>query len=102
MANNLTNYAENAVLNGTAMPATLYMKLHIGAPSEDANTNAAATTLRVSFTRTTATTGTCTAAADILWSAVANAETITAISAWDSGNAGTTNRNGRRWDLCKS
>ena len=88
MANNLTNYGENSILNGTAMPATLYMKLHIGAPNEDATGNTATYTTRTSMTRTTATTGTCTAAADITTTAVVVAETITAVSFWDAATAG--------------
>ena len=88
MANNLTNYGENSVLNGTAMPATLYMKLHIGTPGEDATTNAAVYTTRTSMTRTTATVGTCTSAADITTTAVSAAETITAVSFWDAATVG--------------
>ena len=88
MANNLTNYGDNAVLNGTAMPATLYMKLHIGAPGKDAVANAAAYTTRISMTRTTATVNTCTSAADINTTVVAAAETITAVSFWDAIVAG--------------
>ena len=88
MAQNLTNYGENAVLNGTTMPATLYAKMHIGAPGEDATNNAAAHTTRVSFTRSTATTGSAANAGDIVFSSLAATETFSHISIWDASSGG--------------
>lgn len=88
MAQNLTNYAENAIMDGTAMPTTLYVKLHIGDPGEDATANAAGETTRKSFTRTASSGGAASNAAEILWTNVSTSETISHISIWDNVSAG--------------
>ena len=54
---NLTTYAANALLDGTAMPTTLYLAGYLGNPGPDALLNAAAEPRRISFTRDAATGG---------------------------------------------
>lgn len=83
-----TTYGANAVLNGTAIPATLYLKAHIGNPGADAANNAAAHTTRQSFTRTTSTVGANSNAADIEFTALAANETWSHWSAWDAASGG--------------
>ena len=51
---NWSTYGANAILDGTAMPATLYAKLHIGNPGAAGTSNPAAETSRKSFTRVAA------------------------------------------------
>lgn len=83
-----TTYGSNAVLNGTAIPATLYVKLHTGNPGADATANAATETTRKAFTRSTATTGTNSNAAALTWTGIAGSQDATHFSAWDAASAG--------------
>lgn len=46
MAGGLTNYAAQQVLEGVAIPTTLFLKFHIGDPGADALLNAASHTTR--------------------------------------------------------
>lgn len=54
---NLTTYAANAILNGTTMPATLYLAGHTGNPGATAIANPAAETRRIGFGRDAAADG---------------------------------------------
>lgn len=83
-----STYGANAVLNGTAIPATLYVKLHTGNPGAAGTANAATETTRKSFTRSTSTTGTNSNAADIQWTSIAGSEDATHFTAWDASSAG--------------
>ena len=85
---NLATYGANAVLNGTAMPATLYAKLHIGNPGAAGTSNAAAETTRKSFTRGTSTVGTCSNAADLDWASVSATEDYSHVTIWDASSGG--------------
>lgn len=88
MAGYLTTYGANAILDGTAMPATLYIKLHIGNPGVNAANNAAAETTRQAMTRDAASAGATQNAAVIQWFNAAATEVITHISLWDDVSAG--------------
>lgn len=88
MAGNLTTYGANAILDGTAMPATLYVKLHLGNPGVNAIANAATETTRQSFTRDAASGGATQNAAQIQWLNYPASETITHISLWDAASSG--------------
>jgi hypothetical protein len=83
-----TTHGSNAVLNGTAIPATLWVKLHTGNPGASAASNAAGETTRKSFTRSTSTTGTNSNAAAITWTNVSNSETYSHFSAWSGESTG--------------
>ena len=89
MSGGLTNYATTALLAGTALPQTLYIKLHLGDPGADAVTNVAVETTRaavdlepgvVDYTATNATDGD--------WTGLAADETATHFSLWDAATAG--------------
>ena len=83
-----STYGANAVLNGTAIPATLYFKPHTGNPGAAGTSNAAGETTRKSFTRSTSTTGTNSNAADIDYTSVSTAEDWTHFTAWDASSGG--------------
>jgi len=88
MAGMFTTFGANAVLNGTAVPGTLHVKLHTGNPGASAASNAATETTRKSFTRSTSTTGTNSNAAALTWTNVAANETYSHFSAWDNATTG--------------
>lgn len=89
-----TNYLENEVLDhflGTAAytaPTNVYVKLHTGAPGEDATGNAATETTRVEVTFGAASGGTATSNADVAWTNVSTSETYSHFSIWDASTAG--------------
>lgn len=90
MAGSLTLYGRNAVLNATAMPATLYLQQHTGVPGATGTTNVStdcASGTRKSFVRTTSTLGTNenTLALDVN---VTVSETYNNWSVWDANAAG--------------
>lgn len=86
---NFSTFGANAVLDGTAVPATLYVKLHIGNPGSAGTANAAAETARKAFTRIAAAAGLTTNAAIVEWLNAAADEDITHVSAWSTvGPAG--------------
>lgn len=88
MSAEFSTYGANAVLDGTVMPATLYVKAHTGNPGSAGTNNAAAETTRQSFTRTAASGGATTSVANLIWTNVATAETWTYWSAWDAASGG--------------
>ena len=77
MAGWLSTYGANAVLDGTAIPATLYGKLHIGNPTAAGTSNAATETTRKSFTRATSSGGATSNAADMTWTSIAGSQDAT-------------------------
>lgn len=84
----LSTYGANAVLNGTAMPATLYLKLHVSLPGATGSSGAATETTRKSFTRTTSTAAANSNVADLTWTSVAGSEDYTYATAWDASTSG--------------
>ena len=83
MAGFLTTYGANALLNGTAMPDTLWIKGHLGDPGLLATDLPALEDRRLSFTRTTSTLGTCTNSAKRTLFNAAASEDWTHLSLWD-------------------
>ena len=88
MAAEFSTYGATQILDGVALPTTLYLQLHIGNPGAAGASNAAAETTRKSFTRDPATAGVTAAAATLSWSGVAAAETYSHWTAWDALTAG--------------
>jgi hypothetical protein len=85
----LSTYGADAVLDGTPIPATLYVKLHIGNPSAAGTANPAAETTRKSFTRNAAGGDAHTEnVALIEWLNAPADEDITHITAWDAVSGG--------------
>lgn len=90
MSGSTTVYAENALLNGTAMPATLYLQQHTGAPGAVGTANVStdcASGTRKAFTRTTSTVST-NENVEVLDVAITVAETYSYWSVWDANSAG--------------
>lgn len=85
---NLSTYGANAFLDGTALPATLYAKLHIGNPSAAGTANAAGETTRKSFTRGSAAAGATSNAGALTWTAVSTSEDYSHITLWDNLTVG--------------
>jgi hypothetical protein len=85
---NLSNYGANAILNGTAMPATLWIQLHTGNPGSSGTANVADDDRRRSFTRTTSTTGEATNVALVEWLDAPATELLTHISIHDASSGG--------------
>ncbi len=84
----LSTYGANAVLDGTAMPATLYAKLHIGNPGAAGTANPAGETTRKAFTRAAASGGATSNVAALTWTAVSTSEDYSHITIWDASSAG--------------
>lgn len=78
----------NALLDGTALPATLYAQLHLGDPGQNGTANLATVTTRKSFTRTAASGGASENAGLIEWANYSTAETITHVSVWSLAAGG--------------
>jgi hypothetical protein len=68
--------------------AAVYAKLHTGDPGSAGTANAAANTTRKSLTVAAASAGSKATSADLIWTAVPNAETYTHVSLWDDPAAG--------------
>jgi hypothetical protein len=85
---NLSEYAANQILDGVAMPATLYMQLHIGDPGPNGTDNVAIDDRRVSFTRTAAAGGAAENAALLEWLLAPATEDLTHVTAWDAASGG--------------
>lgn len=89
-----TNYLELKVLDhvlGTTsftMPATQFIKLHIGVPGEDATLLPAAETTRKAADWSVASAGTAALAATVTWTAVSTSETYSHFSIWDAATVG--------------
>lgn len=78
----------NAFLDGTALPAALFLQLHTGAPGTAGTANVSTVGIRKTFARTAASGGQVTNSTEIQWLNVPNTETITHISIWGSSVAG--------------
>lgn len=83
---NLSTYGANAILDGTAMPATLYLELHTGNPTAAGTANSAGLD-RKSFTRAAAAAGASSNVAELLWSAPP-AATVSHATVWDALSGG--------------
>jgi hypothetical protein len=90
----ISNYAELKILEHTTgktswtMPTTVYVKLHLGDPGEDATSNAAANTSRQSASWASAASGAIATSATISWTNVSTTETYSHWSLWDASTAG--------------
>lgn len=84
----LSTYGADAFLDGTALPATLYIQWHIGDPGAAGTANPAAETTRRGFTRTAAAAAAANPAADITVASPAASETWTHATLWDAAAAG--------------
>lgn len=84
----LSTYGANAFLDGTALPATLYAKLHIGNPGAAGTSNAAGETTRKSFTRGAASSGATSNAGALTWTNVSTTEDYSHITVWDASSSG--------------
>ncbi len=92
----ISNYAEDKMLDhatGKAawtMPTTLYVKLHDGDAGEDGTANAATNTTRKTLAWATASAGSIetTGSPSAEWTSIADAETYSHWSLWDSLTAG--------------
>lgn len=89
-----TDFAENEIAdwlcaNGAPAAVTnVFVKLHIGAPGEDATGNPAAETTRQEATFGAASGGVCSLSATVSWTNVAATETYSHFSLWDASTAG--------------
>lgn len=80
----------NAFLDGTALPATLYVQLHTGNPGTNGTANTATETDRIAIGSWSAASGgakASTALAEILNAAAT--ETVTHVTYWSAGIGGT-------------
>jgi hypothetical protein len=91
----LSNYLELELLDhirGVAytVPTSLHVKLHIGAPGEDAATNPAVEATRQTVTFGAASAGSMSATGSPVaeWVSVSTTETYTHFSIWDAATAG--------------
>tara|TARA_R110002126_G_scaffold163935_1_gene311824 strand:+ start:1595 stop:1963 length:369 start_codon:yes stop_codon:yes gene_type:complete len=90
----ISNYAELKILEHTTgktswtMPATVYVKLHLGDPGEAATSNAAVEDTRKSAAWASAASGAIATSATLEWTNVAATETFTHWSMWDNLTAG--------------
>ena len=86
----LTTYGANALLDGTALPATLYAQLHTAEPGDLGGDDISALCAdRESFTRTTAAAKVADNVLEILWTADAGTSEIAiAVSIHDAATVG--------------
>jgi len=90
----ISNYAELKILEHTTgktswtMPATVYVKLHLGDPGEAATSNAAVEDTRKSAAWATAASGAIATSATLEWTSVSTTETYSHWSMWDNLTAG--------------
>lgn len=84
MAGYLTTYGATALLNGTAMPTTLYAGLHTGDPGVDAVNNSGSETRRLTVTLGTALAGEVENVGTSSITLAVATETITYLSLWDA------------------
>lgn len=79
----------NAILDGTALGATLYLQMHVGNPGPNGTANIAASSTREGFTRTGASGGVVTNASEIQWLDVPSTEDISHLTVWSAATLGT-------------
>lgn len=85
---NLSTYGANAILNGTAMPATLYVQLHTADPTAAGTAGVSATTTRKSFTRLASVAGVTSNDALLEWLTPAADEFLTHVTVWSALTGG--------------
>ena len=85
---NLSTSGANELLDGTALPATLYVQLHTGDPGAAGTANVATETTRKSFTRTAAAAGVASNVLLLEWLSYPAVETLTHVSMWDAASGG--------------
>lgn len=85
---NLSIYGANAILDGTAIPATLWVQLHSGNPGSSGASNVAVDNRRRSFTRTAASGGAAANAAILEWLSAPADENITHATLWSASSGG--------------
>jgi hypothetical protein len=78
----------NALLDGTPIPATLYLQLHTGNPGTNGTANVADVSTREAFSRTAASGGVATNSTEIQWLDVPSTEDITHITIWGAATDG--------------
>lgn len=88
----LSNYSENALLNvfrNTSFAvASVYVKLHTGAPGEDGTSNAATEATRKLVSFSAASGGSMASSATVEWTNVSTTETYSHFSLWDNLTTG--------------
>lgn len=88
----IANYFETLLLkalrNESPAKEKVYAKLHKGDPGEDGTANAAGETTRKQVTFAAPSGGSISTSADLEWTAVSTAETISHISLWDAISGG--------------
>ena len=77
------------MLDGTALPATLYVQLHVGNPGAAGTANVATLSARQSFTRGAATAGAASNVNLLQWLSAPATEDLTHLSVWSASSAGT-------------
>jgi hypothetical protein len=82
----LTAYTKGTAYNGNA---AFWVKLHTGDPGAAGTSNAAGNTTRQQATFGTASAGSITTTADLVWTNVSTAETYSHVSFWTASSAGT-------------
>lgn len=88
MAGYLTTFGANSLLDGDTMPATLWIKGHIGNPGVNALSSPGVEDRRLSFTRSAAVAGSChNDNLPVLYDATTS-ESWTHLSLWDDSSAG--------------
>jgi len=88
----ISNFAELGMLNALRNVAfdivATWIKLHIGAPGEDATSNAAANTTRGSVSFSAASAGSIASSGTVSWTNVSTTEVYSHFSVWDHATAG--------------
>jgi len=87
----LTEFAANALLDGTPLPTLLYVDLHLGDPTDAGTANLAAGTSRQLVTRSAAVAAVAVNDNQPIWVPYTDSETITHVSLWDDIDAGEGN-----------
>lgn len=87
----LTVFAANSVLDGTPIPAGLYVDLHVGDPTDTGLVDLAAGTSRELVSRGAAAAGVAFSTNQQAWIPYSANETISHVSLWDDADAGEGN-----------
>jgi hypothetical protein len=88
MSGDLATTGANSLLDGTALPATLYLQLHTGDPGTNGTANVSSVGSRKSFSRTSAAAGVVTNSTQIQWINITPSETITHVTVWGALTSG--------------
>lgn len=88
-SDHLEDAINDAVCNNVALQVgQVYVKLHTGDPGENGTANAAGETTRKAASYGLSSGGVALSDADLIWTNVSTAETITHVSKWDHPTAG--------------